>query len=138
MNSPASAVLFGLAALCSAAVEAKPVPAGETPAHTKFFIDDATLSQVALADGPALQALIITRNAPDPQIKSGQIGAASMMQFRCRRKSYRQWSTDALHKDGTRVRVVSPDPARSFSATREGSFERRLLDAACAMKVRKP
>ncbi|MBS0482632.1 MAG: hypothetical protein JSR96_10870 [Proteobacteria bacterium] len=137
MDSRIAAAVMGLAALNSTAVQARPVPVGETPGHTAFFIDDETLRTIALPGGDVLQALIITKSPPNAQMTARQIGASSLMQFRCAEKTYRQWSTDSLRRDGTRVKVVLPDPARPFAPTRAGSFERRLIDAACAMKPRK-
>ncbi|MFM6933028.1 MAG: hypothetical protein ACKOUT_12385 [Novosphingobium sp.] len=122
------------AMLAVAPALAAPVLVAETPGHTKFLIDDATLEDIAIGAAKVLQARILTRSAPDPQMLSGQVGADGIMQFNCAAQSYRQWSTTSIRKDGSRVEMVRPLATRSFNPTREGSFERKLLLAACTMR----
>lgn len=121
-------------AVLAAPSMAKPVFIAETPGKTRFFIDDASLSDLPQPGGSIRQATVLSRNAPDPQLKTGQVAAEGIMQFNCAAQSWRQWSTTSVRKDGSRQVLVTPSPTRSFTATREGSFERKLLQAACAMR----
>jgi hypothetical protein len=113
---------------------ATPVFVAETPGHTKFLIDDATLKDLVIGGAKVRQARILTHNASDPQMTSGQVGADGIMQFDCAALSYREWSTTSIRKDGTRAEVVRPLASRRFVPTRAGSFERKLLLAACTMR----
>lgn len=123
----ATLLAFGMA-------HARPVVVAETPGHTKFLIDDATITDMAIGGAVVRQARVLTENAPDPKMVSGQVGADGVMQFNCAAQSYRQWRTTSIRKDGSRVELVTPMPARRFNPTRDGSFERKLLAAACAMR----
>ncbi len=132
------ALLPALAALLAAApVLAVPVFVAETPGGTKFLIEDTTVEDIAIGGAKVRQARILTRNAPDPQMVSGQVGADGIMQFDCAARTYRQWSTTSIRKDGTRAELIRPLATRRFNATRHGSFERKLLIAACTMRKTK-
>ncbi|WP_310531109.1 hypothetical protein [Novosphingobium sp.] len=123
-----------VAILAAAPGLATPVFVAESPGHTKFLIDDATVKDVAIGDARVRQVRVLTHNAFDPQMTSGQVGADGIMQFDCGALSYREWSTTSIRKDGARVEVVRPLASRRFVPTREGSFERKLLMVACTMR----
>lgn len=120
--------------LVSAPGLAKPVFIAESPGKTRYFIDDATLTDLSQPGGAIRQAKILSRSAPDPQLRAGQVAAESIMQFNCTAQSWRQWLTTSIRKDGTRQVLITPSPTRAFTATREGSFERKLLQSACTMR----
>lgn len=132
------ALLPAMAALLAAAPAlAAPVFVAETPGRTKFLIDDATVEDIVISGTKVRQARILTRSAPDPQMTSGQVAADGIMQFNCDARTYRQWSTTSIRKDGTRAELIRPLATRRFNPTRDGSFERKLLIAACAMRKTK-
>lgn len=136
MDQIKASALIVLATLAlSAPLRAKPVFIAETPGHTRFFIEDGSVKIVQLTGGAALQATILTVNSPDPALKSGQIRAEGIMQFRCAENAYREWSTTSIQKDGRRIQVVPPNPDRKFAVTRPGSFERKVLNAACNLRT---
>jgi hypothetical protein len=113
---------------------AKPVFVAETPGHTRFLIDDASLVDLTIGGAVVRQARILTENPADARLVSGQVGAEGVMQFNCAQNTYREWTTTSIRKDGTRQIVTPPSPARRFYPTRDGSFERKLLSAACTMR----
>jgi hypothetical protein len=112
---------------------ARPVLVFETPGHTRYFLDDASAVELPLREGSVVMARVLTQSAPDPHLISGQVAADGLMQFQCASASYRQWNVFSIGKDGSRNQVVAPNAARAFTATRPGSFERKLLQAACAL-----
>lgn len=117
---------------------AKPVMVFETPGGTRYYLDDTSAVELRLREGTVIMARVTTKSAPDPRMTAGQVAADGLMQFRCADSSYRQWNVFSIAKDGTRSQVVAPNAGRAFAATRPGSFERRLLVAACALKRRTP
>ena len=121
-------------ALAGAGAQARPVLVAETPGHTKFLIESSSLTDLELGGVNIRQALVLTRSAPDPGLRSGQVAAEGQMQFDCAGLTYREWSTTSIRLDGTRQVVVPPSATRKFSPTRDGSFERKLLQAACTMR----
>lgn len=125
---------LGLPALA----HAKPVLVFETPGHTRYLIDDASAAELRLREGTVVMARVMTQSAPDPRMTAGQVAADGLMQFRCDQNSYRQWNVFSIGKDGSRNQVIAPNAARGFTVTRPGSFERKLLQAACALKRRTP
>ncbi|WP_068076781.1 surface-adhesin E family protein [Novosphingobium lentum] len=106
------------------------VPIAETPGHSRFSYDPASVS----VDGDVRSALIVTHN-PDRgrPLPGDQVSARSTMEFHCADHAYRQVSTVAIHRDGHAIEVVPPNAARPFAPARPGSFERKVVDAICGV-----
>ncbi|MFM5908693.1 MAG: hypothetical protein ACKOPO_14085, partial [Novosphingobium sp.] len=115
-----AAASFAAASFAAGSAHARPVFVAETPGHTRFSIDDASIVELTIGGARVRQARILTQNVPDPALVSGQIAADGVMQFNCAAQSYREWSTVAIRKDGTRQEVVSPLATRGFNQTRDG------------------
>jgi hypothetical protein len=122
------------AVLLAPPLAAKPVLIAQTPGHTQFFVDDATVQDLPSADGPIRQAHISTRSAPDPHLRAGQVAAEGVMQFRCAQRQYRQMQTTSINLDGSRRTAVPPSTTRAFVQTAPGRFENTVLDAVCRLK----
>lgn len=122
------------AALLASPLTAKPVLIAQTPGHTQFFVDDATVQDLPSADGPIRQARITTRSAPDPHMRAGQVAAEGVMQFRCAQRQYRQMQTTSINLDGSRRPAVPPSTTRAFAQTAPGRFENTVLEAVCRLK----
>lgn len=105
----------------------------ETPSHTVFAYDPASLIVTNGPDGEVRRATIIAHNPVRPG-SSEQVGARGTMEFACAPLAYRQVQTVSIGADGTEQVVVPADPARKFSGTRPDSFERSLVEAMCAVQ----
>ena len=105
----------------------------ETPGHTVFAYDPASLTVTSGPDGEVRRATIITHNPARPG-SGEQVGARGTMEFACATLAYREVQTTSIRGDGTQQEVVPANPARPFSPTRPGSFERSLVDAICAVR----
>lgn len=130
MRQALSAILCALAL----PVQAAPVPVFETPGGTRYMLDDASAIELRLREGTVVMVRVMTQSRPDPRLVSGQVAAGGLMQFQCDRSAYRQWNVFSVDKDGSRRQVVAPNAARGFNTTREGSPERKLVQAACGLK----
>lgn len=137
MFKPCLVAALALGAGASAAWS-RPVPVFETPGGTRYLVDDSSVTELRLREGTVVMARILTQSAPDPRLVSGQVAADGLMQFRCAQGSYRQWNVFSIGKDGSRRQVVAPNAARAFAPTRDGSLERKLVLAACALKRSRP
>ncbi|MDE2596188.1 MAG: hypothetical protein KGL44_04840 [Sphingomonadales bacterium] len=126
------------AALWSQAAATRPVFVAETPGHTRFSIEDSSVRDLPSPQGMIRQVQLYTQSAPDPALIKGQVAAEGTMQFRCAAQTYREVTTTAIYKDGSRHLVIPQSETRAFSRTAPGRFERTLLEAACRMPAVRP